>query len=303
MIYTITISPAIDYVVHLDELVNGVTNRSTRESYFYGGKGINVSRVLKEMDVKSKALGFVGGFTGKELETGLSEIGICTDFIHLKKGNTRINVKIKCKEETEINCQGAIPDDEEMGQLFTKLQKLKEDDVLVLSGSIPKALPQDTYNRLLSSIDGRGVHSVVDATGQLLLGALEFKPFLIKPNTDELKELFGEEITPEEGAKRLQEKGAKNVIVSMGKDGAILLAEDGKFYRSGVCKGTMKNTVGAGDSMVAGFVTGYLHTKDYQYALDLGSAAGSATALSPGLATGKEIKDCLAILRKDRIKR
>lgn len=299
MIYTLTISPAIDYVVHLDRMEAGATNRTTGEEYYFGGKGINVSSVLKELGMESVALGFVSGFTGLALEDGLREQGIQTDFIHLDKGITRINVKIKSGEETEINSQGAIPTEADFDLLAEKLKKLQESDILILSGSIPKALPQDTYSRLLETTFGKGIHVIVDATGKLLLDTLKYRPFLIKPNIDELRDLLGEDIAPEEGARQLQKQGARNVIVSMGKEGAMLLAEDGRIYRSGICSGEVKNTVGAGDSMVAGFACGYAKTRDYQYALDLGSAAGSATALSKGLAEKEQIQTCFKKLRKD----
>lgn len=299
MIYTITISPAIDYVVHLEELIPGATNRSEKEEYYFGGKGINVSIILKELGIDSKALGFVSGFTGYALEDGLREEGIHTDFVHLASGITRINIKIKSAEETEINGQGAIASKEDFDKLVEKLSKLAKDDILVLSGSIPAALPQDTYTRLLGIVNQKEVLVILDAAGELLLSALPQRPFLVKPNIDELKDLFGEEVRPLEGAKRLQVLGARNVIVSLGSKGAVLLTEEGDIHTCGTCNGQVLNTVGSGDSMVAGFVAGYVKSKDYQYALELGSAAGSATALSPGLAKREEIENCLKELRKE----
>lgn len=299
MIYTITISPAIDYVVHLDELMPGATNRSKKEEYYFGGKGINVSIVLKELGIESRALGFVSGFTGYALEDGLREQGIDTDFVHLEKGITRINIKIKSEKETEINGQGAIAEKEDFDQLVEKLKGMKKDDILILSGSIPAALPQDTYTRLLKIVNRMGVLVILDAAGELLLSALPQHPFLVKPNIHELRELFGNEVRPLEGAKKLQSLGARNVIVSLGSEGAILLTEKGIVHNCGTCAGKVLNTVGSGDSMVAGFVAGYEKSKDYQYALELGSAAGSATALSPGLAKKEEIESCLKELRKE----
>lgn len=298
MIYTVTVSPAIDYVVHLDSFETGATNRTTAEEYYFGGKGINVSRVLRELELPSVALGFVGGFTGQALEKGLRDAGIETDFIHVRKGVTRINVKIKAGKETEINGQGTVPDDEELEGLTKKLERMEGGDTLIISGNIPAAMPQDTYDRLMDATANKKVRLIVDTNGEMLVRALKYRPFLVKPNLDELKGIFGMEMTAYEGAVRLQEKGARNVIVSMGADGAVLAAEDGKRYEAGVCSGKVLNTVGSGDSMVAGFIAGYMETGDYQYALDLGSAAGSATALSPGLAVKSLIDNCLVKLRR-----
>lgn len=297
MIYTVTISPAIDYVVHLDRLQKGATNRSTGEEYFLGGKGINVSQILKELGMESIVLGFVNGFTGKALENGLHQGKIKTDFIYPKQGITRINVKIKAGEETEINGQGTIADESDLKMLYDKLRKLQDGDVLIISGNIPAAVPQDTYSRLLEAVKEKDVLCIVDTNGAALMDVLKYHPFLIKPNMDELRDVFGEKISAEEGVEKLQKAGARNVIVSMGGDGAMLKAENGTLYTSGVCRGKMINSVGAGDSMVAGFVAGYLEKKDYQYALDLGSAAGAATAFSPGLAVRQQIYDCMDELR------
>ena len=297
MIYTVTISPAIDYVGHLDRLQKGATNRSTGEKYFLGGKGINVSQILKELGMESIVLGFVNGFTGKALENGLHQGEIKTDFIYPKQGITRINVKIKAGEETEINGQGTIADESDLKMLYDKLRKLQDGDVLIISGNIPAAVPQDTYSRLLEAVKEKDVLCIVDTNGAALMDVLKYHPFLIKPNMDELRDVFGEKISAEEGAEKLQKAGARNVIVSMGGDGAVLKAENGTLYTSGVCRGKMINSVGAGDSMVAGCVAGYLEKKDYQYALDLGSAAGAATAFSPGLAVRRQIYDCMDELR------
>ena len=293
MIYTLTISPAIDYVVHLDQMIPGATNRSSREEYYFGGKGINVSTVLQNLGVDSVALGFIAGFTGKALEEGLARMGIRTDFILLEEGITRINIKVKSGQETEINGQGAVPEERHLQMMEEKLEQLQDGDMLVISGSIPRCLPENTYDRFLKVAARRGACCVVDTSGQKLLSALKYRPFLVKPNWDEIRELFGNDVTPEEGAGKLQALGARNVIISLGGEGAIMAAEDGSIYRCGVPPGTVRNTVGSGDSMVAGFIAGYLKTHDLQYALELGSAAGVATAYSPGLATREEIKACL----------
>lgn len=298
MIYTVTISPAIDYVVHLDTLKSGMTNRSSREEYFFGGKGINVSQVLKELGEDSIALGFVSGFTGQALESGLKDQGIKTDFVRLKQGITRINVKIKAGQETEINGQGTVAGESDLNILLEKLESLSDGDVLIISGNVPKSVPSDIYNRIFEKVGNADVKIVLDTTGDLLMNALKYHPFLVKPNIDELKEIYGDDIDAAAGAAKLQEAGAGNVIVSMGKDGAFLLDENGNEHHAGVCKGNVINTVGAGDSMVAGFVAGYMKTGDYRYALDMGSAAGSATALSPGLADREKISECFKVLRQ-----
>ena len=300
MIYTLTISPAIDYVMHVDELIPGATNRSQQEEYYFGGIGINVSVILQNLGLPSKALGFTAGFTGKALEEGLHEQGVDTDFIHLKDGITRINVKLKAGLETEINGQGARPTDEDLRLLEERFEKMGEGDMIIISGSIPKGLPEDTYEKLLTIAVSRGATPVVDTNGQLLVNTLKHKPFLIKPNHDELKDLFGEDITPIEGARKLQEMGARNVIISLGKEGAVMLSEDGGEYSCGIAKGKVLNTVGSGDSMVAGFIAGYEQSHDYQHALNMGGAAGSATAFTPGLASREMIESCLAQLEEKK---
>lgn len=296
MIYTVTFNPAIDYVIHSGEIALGMTNRSEGEELYFGGKGINVSLVLKELGLTSKALGFVAGFTGKALEEGIQKMGVQTDFVTLKSGNTRINVKIKSAEETEINCQGPDIDDQAIAELFGKLDGLQDGDVLVLAGSIPKTLPSDIYERIIASLEGRKVKVVVDATKDLLLNVLKFKPFLIKPNNFELGEMFGVELKTEdeiiEYARRLKDMGAVNVLISMAGDGAILVDENDKVHKCGVCKGKVKNSVGAGDSMVAGFVAGSVNG-DYEYALKLGTATGGATAFSEGLATRELVEELI----------
>ncbi len=291
MIYTVTFNPAIDYIVRMDKPLDpGMTNRSASEDCFFGGKGINVSTVLKNLGIENTALGFAAGFTGEAIVESVKGKGIIADFIMLDEGISRINVKIKGEEETEINAQGPKISDEAFNELLQKLDCLKEGDVLILAGSIPNSLPSNVYEIILERLYGKGVTFVVDATKDLLLKVLKYNPFLIKPNNHELGEMFGvvlktdDEI--EEYARKLQEMGARNVLVSMAKDGAMLITEDGQRFRVGVPKGKVKNSVGAGDSMVAGFVAGYMKTGDYRAALNMGTAAGSATAFSDDLATG-----------------
>ena len=300
MIYTVTFNPAVDYVVHTDEMKTGMTNRSTKEEVYFGGKGINVSVILNELGVKSRALGFVAGFTGDAVEKGISDQGIETDFIHLKRGLTRINVKIKADDETELNCSGPDIDEESVNILFEKLDKLEKGDILILAGSIPKSLPADIYARILEKMSAKGVSAAVDATGKLLLNVLEYKPFVVKPNNFELGDMFGVELhgTDEviEYAKKLRSMGAVNVLVSMAGDGAVLVDENDQVHVCGVCSGTVKNSVGAGDSMLAGFIAGYSEKHDYGYALKLGTAAGGATAFSDGLASGSYIRELFETL-------
>ena len=298
MIYTVTFNPAIDYVVHLPgSLELDAVNRTVQEEYLFGGKGINVSSVLRALDCDNTALGFVAGPTGHWLETGLEAQGVKTDFIHLNQGVTRINVKIKATEETEINGMGPQIGEADMEQLYAKLDQLGSGDALVLAGSIPSCLSGDTYEKIMARLEGRGVRIVVDATRDLLVNVLKYKPFLIKPNNHELGEIFGRELTTDAEitacAALLQSRGARNVLVSMAGDGALLLDETGKTHRMGVPKGKVLNSVGAGDSMVAGFLAGYLQKGDYNWALRLGTAAGSATAFSLGLATREKIEDLL----------
>ncbi len=289
MIYTVTFNPALDYVVFLDEMRLGDINRTKRESIFYGGKGINVSTILNMLDMETTALGFVAGFTGRAIEEGVRSLGIRTDFIHLPEGNSRINVKIKHGDETEINGQGPVITEEAIDSLFAKLDTLGSEDILVLAGSIPNTLPEDIYERILARLEGKGIRIVVDATKDLLLNVLKYHPFLIKPNNHELGEMFGTvcETKEEIGhyARELQKMGARNVLISMAGDGAILITEEGESMQMGTPKGKVVNSVGAGDSMVAGFVAGYLQTGSYAQALKTGTAAGSATAFSEGLAS------------------
>lgn len=297
MIYTVTFNPAIDYVVHADDMQVGAVNRSRQEEVYFGGKGINVSVVLHELGLASKALGFVAGFTGEAIEQGLRADGIETDFIHLEKGFSRINVKIKSGEETELNGQGPEIPEDKLRQLFDQLEQVQDGDTIILAGSIPASLPADVYEQILRHLSGKQVRAVVDATRDPLVNVLKYKPFLIKPNNFELGEIFGvplkddvDEIVRYAG--KLQEMGARNVLVSMAGDGAVLLDENGGVHACGVCKGTVKNSVGAGDSMVAGFVAG-CETGDYDYALKLGTATGGATAFSEGLAKKELIAELL----------
>jgi 1-phosphofructokinase len=298
MIYPVTLNPSIDYVVHIDKLISGVTNRTSSEEYYFGGKGINVSHVLAELDLDNTALGFVAGFTGEAIEKGTSHPRIKTDFIHLKEGVSRINVKIKSEEETEINGQGPHIDDEALEAFMKKTDGISDGDTLILSGSIPKTMPDDVYERILERLKDRNVRIVVDATKKLLVNALKYRPFLIKPNRQEISELFGVKVEDEETtlfyARRLQEMGAKNVLVSLGGDGAMLLDETGRVHKAAAAKGRVLNTVGSGDSMVAGFVAGCMLKNDYAYALRLGTACGGATAFLPGLATREKIDELMA---------
>ena len=299
MVYTVTFNPAIDYIVHTEEMKLGETNRSEHEEMYFGGKGINVSIVLRELGIASKALGFTAGFTGEAIEKGLIDMGIDTNFVRLDSGNSRINVKIKAAEETELNGQGPHIDDKAISALFEKLDKLTDGDTLILAGSIPSSLPSDIYQRILERLSGKKIKAVVDATKDLLLNVLQYKPFLVKPNNHELGEMFGVTLKTDEEiekyARKLKDMGAVNVLISMAGDGAMLIDEYGKMHRCGVCKGTVKNSVGAGDSMVAGFTAGSLQG-DYEYALKLGTAAGGATAFSDGLATKEKIAELLETL-------
>ena len=295
MIYTVTFNPAVDLVVHADELKIGTTNRSKSEEIYFGGKGINVSLVLKELGIKSRALGFVAGFTGAAIENSLVERGIDADFVHLESGFSRINVKIKSAAETELNGRGPEIPEKALEELLQKLDKILDGDTLVLAGSIPADLPEDIYEKILERLNGRKIRAVVDATKKLLLNVLKYKPFLVKPNNHELGEMFGVELKTVdeiiEHARKLQEMGAVNVLVSMAGNGAVLLDEHGKTHVCGACKGTVKNSVGAGDSMVAGFIAGC--ENGYDYALKLGTAAGGATAFSEGIAERDEIFELL----------
>ena len=294
MIYTVTFNPAIDYIVRMnDKLLPGMTNRSDSEDCYFGGKGINVSTILKNLGLESTALGFTAGFTGKAIEESVIGKGIIADFIHLDEGISRINVKIKGEAETEINAQGPRIPEEAREKLFSKVANLKDGDMLILAGSIPNSLPNDVYEKLIALVADKKVDVVVDATKDLLKNVLKYHPFLIKPNNHELGEMFGTVLKTDDEielhAKKLQEMGARNVLISMAGDGAMLIAETGEKFRIGVPKGKVKNSVGAGDSMVAGFIAGYFKNRSYDEALKMGTAAGSATAFSDDLATGEAI--------------
>lgn len=294
MVYTVTLNPALDYVMKLNNLRTDDINRTDGEEIYYGGKGINVSVILTQLDIPNTALGFLGGFTGKKLEEMLKSDGISCDFNYLKSGDTRINVKIKADKEIDLNACGPEITQEDMQSFLKKLDGIKDGDYLILAGSIPKTLPDDIYEQMLERVSDRKVNCVVDATGDLLKNVLKYKPFLIKPNHHELGDLFSVEIKSDEDivkySKKLQEMGAKNVLVSMAKDGAMLTDENGNVHKIGNAKGKLVNSVGCGDSMVAGFTAGYIKTADYSYALRLGSACGNATAFSEKLATREEIE-------------
>lgn len=297
MIYTVTLNPSIDYIVRLDKLTSGITNRTVGEEYYYGGKGINVSCVLAELDLESTAFGFVAGFTGDAIEKGIRNDKIITDFIKLKHGISRINIKIKAGEETEINCQGPHIDDSELERLLAKIDRITDGDTIVLAGNIPNTMPDDVYERILKRLGEKKVRIVVDATKKLLLNSLRYKPFLIKPNKQELSEIFDVEVSTEDDiekyAKELQKMGAQNVLISLGGKGAMLIDEFGKKHCAGVLKEKVVNTVGSGDSMVAGFIAGYEKEHNYSYALKLGSVCGNATAFLSGLATKEKINELL----------
>ena len=300
MIYTVTLNPALDYVMKVGNIRFDDINRSESEEIYYGGKGINVSVILTRLGVENKALGFVGGFTGEKLYEMLKKDGIDCDFNILKNGYTRINVKIKAQTELDVNAQGPAIDEEDIALLLEKLDGRKQGDFLVLAGSIPNTLPDDIYERILSRLDGRGINFVVDATGDLLKNVLKYKPFLIKPNHHELGDLFKVEAKSEQDivfyAKKLQEMGARNVLVSRAKDGATLIDEQGSVTTFGNVEGELVNSVGCGDSMVGGFLAGWIEKGDYSYALKLGAACGNATAFSQELATAEEIKNVFDIM-------
>ena len=295
MVYTVTLNPALDYVMKLAQLRYDDINRTDGEEIYYGGKGINVSVILSRLSISNTALGFAGGFTGIKLEQMLENDGISFDFNRLEHGSTRINVKIKADREIDLNACGPEITNEDMKKFLEKIDSVRDGDYLVLAGSIPKTLPNDIYEQMLERIKGKKVNCVVDATGDLLKNVLKYKPFMIKPNHHELGDLFSVKINDDEDiikySKRLQEMGARNVLVSMAEDGAILTDEYGKVHKIGNAKGTLVNSVGCGDSMVAGFIAGYIRTNDYSYALRLGSACGNATAFSEELATKEEIEE------------
>lgn len=294
MIYTVTFNPSLDYIVSVSDFKLGLTNRTDSELLLPGGKGINVSTVLQNLGIANTALGFTAGFVGEEVRKEVEQLGVKAEFISLDEGVSRINLKLKSIDGTEINGQGPKIPRKAVNALMTQLDRLGADDTLVLAGSIPASMPDDIYQKIMERLDGRGVRIVVDATKDLLLNVLGHHPFLIKPNNHELGDIFGvklsdrEEVVPY--ARKLQEKGAVNVLVSMAGKGAVLLAEDGNVYAAEAPKGILKNGVGAGDSMVAGFLAGYGESGDYEHAFRMGLAAGSASAFSEQLATKDEIE-------------
>ena len=293
MIYTVTFNPALDYILELDKLEIGKIQKSKTELILPGGKGINVSTVLTNLEIDNIALGYKAGFVGAELERLLRNMKVKTDFIDLEEGNSRINVKISGEEETAINTNGPQISENKILELLEKLKTLNEDDYLVLSGSIPSSIKDDIYEKICSIVKKQNVKIVVDATKNLLVQALKYNPFLIKPNNEELGEIFGVEIHTKEDAylygKKLKEMGAQNVLVSMGKTGAALIDEAGQEYFLKSPEGKRVNTVGSGDSMVAGFIAGFLKYNNYNDALRMGVSAGSASALSKYLATKEEV--------------
>ena len=294
MIYTVTFNPSLDYIVTVEEFKLGLTNRTGSEQLLPGGKGINVSTVLRNLGIRSTALGFIAGFTGDEVVRRLKEMGVANGFIPLSDGFTRINLKLKNIDGTEINGQGPEIPPAEVEQLMERLAGLGQGDVLFLSGSIPASMPDDAYQKIMERLDGCGVQIVVDATKELLLKVLPYHPFLIKPNNHELGEIFGVKLTTRASvipyAKRLKERGAANVLVSMAGEGAVLIAADGSVHMAPAPKGTLVNGVGAGDSMVAGFMAGWMERQEYEYAFHMGIAAGSASAFSENLATKEEVE-------------
>ena len=293
MIYTVTFNPSLDYIVSVDDFKLGFTNRTSSELILPGGKGTNVSTVLKNLGLESTALGFVAGFTGNEIVKRLNDMGIKSDFISIENGISRINLKLKSIDGTEINGAGPDISEDKVNELMDKLNQLKEGDVLVLAGSIPSSMSDNIYRDIMADLKDRGVMIVVDATKDLLLNVLEYHPFLIKPNNHELGEIFDVKLTTREDVipygRKLQEKGARNVLVSMAGEGAVLIAEDGQVFDAPAPKGKLINGVGAGDSMVAGFVAGWIEKQDYEYAFHMGVASGSASAFSENLATKEEI--------------
>ena len=294
MIYTVTFNPSLDYIVSVEDFKLGLTNRTNSELLLPGGKGINVSTVLMNLGIESTALGFVAGFTGDEIVRRLEQMGVRNGFIRIEEGFSRINVKLKSIDGTEINGQGPVISETKVQSLMTQLDELGEGDVLFLSGSIPASMPDDAYQKIMERLDGKGVQIIVDATKDLLMNVLPHHPFLIKPNNHELGEIFETELKSREAvvpyAKKLQEMGAQNVLISMAGEGAVLVAADGTVYDAPAPKGTLVNSVGAGDSMVAGFMAGWMEKQDYEYAFHMGVASGSASAFSENLATNEEIQ-------------
>ena len=304
MIYTVTFNPSLDYIVATDSLILGKVNRTVSELILSGGKGVNVSIVLNNLNVKNRALGFIAGFTGKEIENGLKKLGCCCDFITIEKGFSRINIKIKAKEETELNGMGPEISQKELNQLFEKLDCLQSQDILILAGSVPNSLPQNIYEKIMERLQNKNIKIIVDATKDLLINVMKYQPFLVKPNTHELGELFHTTLNTEEDiifyGKKLQQmaNGNVNVLVSRAGEGAILIGTDDNIYKSPAPKGTLINSVGAGDSMVAGFIAGYLKNHSLEEAFYMGVATGSASAFSKYLATKEEVEAVLSQLKQ-----
>ena len=297
MIYTITFNPALDYISQVENFKIGKINRTKTEKILPGGKGLNVSTVLKNLGIESTALGFIAGFTGEELKRSIEEKGIKTDFIKVEKGITRINVKISSNEETALNGNGPEITEEDINKLLEKIEKITKEDMVILAGNIPRCINNDIYEIICKTLEKNNVTFVVDATKELLMNVLKYKPFLIKPNKEELEETFKEKIeTTEEiivHAKKLQQIGAQNVLISLGGEGAILVTTEEKEYYSKAPKGKVLNTVGAGDSMVAGFIAGYTQSGDFEQAFKMGIATGSASSFSMNLATAEEVANLL----------
>lgn len=294
MVYTVTFNPSIDYIVRLDDFAEGKVNRTGEEQILPGGKGINVSVVLHNLGIPNTALGFVAGFTGDAIEKYVKGLGCSTRFIHIQEGISRINVKIKADVESEINGQGPKITDADIEKLMTILGELQQEDILVLAGSIPDTLPNSIYMDIMSQLEGKGIKVVVDATGELLVNVLRYKPFLIKPNHHEMEEIFHAVIDTEDKlvayGRKLMEMGAQNVLISRAAKGAILICSDGRVVSGRAAEGKVVNSVGAGDSMVAGFIAGYLEKQDFAFALKMGLSAGSASAFSKNLATRQEVE-------------
>ena len=294
MIYTVTFNPSLDYIVSVENFKLGLTNRTSSELLLPGGKGINVSTVLMNLGIESTALGFIAGFTGDEVVRRLEQMGVKNGFIRIPDGFTRINLKLKSIDGTEVNGQGPKIGKEKVEQLMEQLDELKEGDVLFLSGSIPASMPSDAYQKIMERVKDKGIHIVVDATEDLLMNVLPYHPFLIKPNNHELGDIFGVQLKTREEVipygKKLQIMGAQNVLISMAGEGAVLIAADGRIFSTPAPKGILINGVGAGDSMVAGFMAGWMAKKDYEYAFHMGVSAGSASAFSENLATKEEIE-------------
>lgn len=293
MIYTLTFNPSLDYIVTVPKFTCGVVNRTSEEIIFPGGKGINVSMVLKNLGFENTALGFLAGFTGDKLKSLVEENGIRAEFISVEQGMTRINVKLRSEQETEINGQGPAIAEADIKKLYERLECLQDGDILVMAGSIPDVMPGTMYMDIMKHLESKNLRIVVDATKDLLVNVLQYQPFLIKPNNHELGEIFGVTLKDKKDviayAKKLKEQGAKNVLVSMAGDGAVLVAEDGSVHQAEAPKGRVVNSVGAGDSMVAGFLAGYLEHGTYEKAFQMGVCTGSASAFSEELATKEEV--------------